>query len=468
VLNTQDNIPRNGKSVGLKLNQKSHATDSKSTPGLSDTKLLVVVSIVVTVFLVEQNVGIVADFIPDLLVTPEAIALFIGAGVTFAVGGYLILSHVKQKQRQGSVSAQSLKISHGGVSIAQYVLVAIIAIVILQVLLTSQYNLATLYASLSISYGLWIVTLALLAKKLFSWYRSASRNKMVLILALSMIAYVVNGVFILASNLGNLQEQPEVVPSDYVAYFPAFDPETWQGQIYTVLNISSAAGYVLTWISTVLLLKPYIRKIGKGKFYAIMGAAMVYYLITFPLFVLGYFTPTEETDADVMNNILIFGVANVFSGIVFAAAFLSVARTLQKGSALRDYMKIAAYGMLLFYVAGSAIASQAAYPPFGLASVAFTGLACYLVYSGFYSSATIMSQDLALRSSIKKSVMEQSKLLDSIGTAEMSRELQVGVLEASKKASKTLEEEQGVSPSMTDSDITEYMQTLLQEIQKSK
>ena len=64
------------------------------------------------------------------------------------------------------------------------------------------------------------------------------------------------------------------------------------------------------------------------------------------------YTPTGESDVEVMNNIVITGIAAVFSGIIFGAAFLSIARTLQKGSALREYMIIAAYGLLLFYVAG--------------------------------------------------------------------------------------------------------------------
>jgi hypothetical protein len=35
---------------------------------------------------------------------------------------------------------------------------------------------------------------------------------------------------------------------------------------------------------------------------------------------------------------------------------------------------LAAYGMFIFYLAGSATVSQAAYPPFGLISVGFIGL----------------------------------------------------------------------------------------------
>jgi hypothetical protein len=291
---------------------------------------------------------------------------------------------------------------------------------------------------------------------------------MVLILALSMIAYVVNGVTGLATYLIMLQEQLEVVTSADVAFFPEFDPESLYNQINAVYQIVGIIAYVLTWIGTVMLLRPYIHRIGKIKFYAIMGSAMVYYLISYPLFVLGYFTPTEETDLDAMNNILIFGIATVFSGIIFGVAFLSVARTLQKGSALREHMIIAAYGLLLFYVAGSAAATQAAYPPFGLASVSFTGLSCYLIYAGLYSSAISVSQDLALRQSIRQSVKEQSKFLDSIGTAQMEDELQTRVLKTAKKASATMAEETGVESSMTEDEMKDYMEIVMNELKDKR
>jgi hypothetical protein len=79
-----------------------------------------------------------------------------------------------------------------------------------------------------------------------------------------------------------------VITSADVAVFPE-SPST----ILTVYQTASAIAYVLTWIATVMLLRPYIEKLGKIKFWTIMGATMVYYLITFPLFTLGYFTPSE-------------------------------------------------------------------------------------------------------------------------------------------------------------------------------
>ncbi|MGA8106008.1 MAG: hypothetical protein WB815_05075, partial [Nitrososphaeraceae archaeon] len=169
---------------------------------------------------------------------------------------------------------------------------------------------------------------------------------------------------------------------------------------------------------------------------------------------------------DAMTIILIFSLGGIFTGVVFGAAFLSVARTLKKESVLRNHMIIAAYGFLLFYIAGSAYAAQAAYPPFGLVSVSLTGLSCYLIYTGLYSSAVTVSQDMTLRTSIRRSVTEQSKLLDSIGTAQMDQELQSRVLTVTKKLSDKMEEETGVEASMTEEDIKEHIEMVRKEIHR--
>jgi hypothetical protein len=455
---------------------KSNVVGALPTSRIGGKKLLILMSILVVTFMVDSQIGYIADFIPERLVTNEGIALFIGIAVVFAMGGILILQHVKTKTKESRARALHLHATHIGVTITQYVLIAIIAFVIAQILLTTQYNTVMIAAALSISYGLWIVTLALLSRAFLSWLRSPRSNVtvsksyvMVLILTLSMIAYVVNGMTGLATHLVILQEQQkEVVTSSDVAFFPEFDPESLLDQINAVYQISGIVAYVLTWIGTVMLLRPYIHRIGKIKFYAIMGSAMVYYLIQYPLFVLGYFTPTEETDLDAMNNILIFAIASVFSGIIFGAAFLSVARTLQKGSAIREYMIIAAYGLLLFYVAGSAQVSQAAYPPFGLASVAFTGLSCYLIYTGLYSSAISVSQDANLRQSIRKSAIKEIKFLENMGSAQMEQELQKRVLTIAKKNSDIMTEDTGVQPSLSEDDMKQYLEEVIREIKVRK
>lgn len=175
-----------------------------------------------------------------------------------------------------------------------------------------------------------------------------------------------------------------------------------------------------------------------------------------------FFAPSENSDA--MTNILIFSLSAIFTGILFGVAFLSVARTLKIGTAARNYMVIAAYGFLLFYIAGSSTVFQAAYPPYGLISLSFAGLSCYLIYNGLYYSAISVSQDMTLRQSIRRSIMEQSKLLDSMGSAEMEREVQKQVLLVAKNTSAAMADKSGVEASMKEDEMKSYMEFVMNEL----
>jgi hypothetical protein len=429
-------------------------------------KLIILMGVVVVTLLVDSQIGYIADFIPEQLSSSSGIAGFIVIAVIFAITQYFILVYIKQSKKETRARALNLDLTYWIVSIAQYVLAGTLAFVILQIIIAQQYSIVTLYVSHIISYGLWILILALVAKAFFSWYRLSNKNITVLILALSMVAYVVNGVTGLATYSNMLAQQKSVITSKDVAYFPEFSITTLGSQIDIIYQVAGAAAYIFTWIGTVKLLYPNIRKLGRVKFWTIMSAAVVYYLISFPLFVLGYYSPSENVDA--MTNILIFSFASIFTGVIFGAAFLSVARTLRRDTALRNHMLMAAYGFLLFYIAGSAAAAQAAYPPYGLASVSLIGLSCYLIYSGLYSSAAIVSQDSTLRQSIRRSVTEQSRLLDSIGTAQMEQELQSRVLTIARKNSDVMAEETGLETSMTEEDMVDYLEIVMKELHDKK
>jgi hypothetical protein len=421
-------------------------------------KLLVVMTILVVALTVESSIGYIADFIPEQLASSEGIAAFIGIFAVFVVTQYYILAFVNYNNESHNVRARFLHTTHKIVTVIQYLLAGIILLVILQILIAQQYNTILLHLAISISYSIWIVMFSLLAKAFFSWYRS-KKNLMILIFALSMIAYVINGVFGLYYQLDELAERNLVIKSGDIAVFPE-SPSS----IDIVYQIAGIISYVLTWIATVMLLRPYIERFGKVRFWVMMGAPMIYYLIEFPLFSLGFYTPSQNSNA--MINILIFSLSAIFTGILFGVAFLSIARTLKIGTPARNYMIIAAYGFVLFYIAGSASTSQAAYPPYGLISVSFTGLSCYLIYNGLYFSAVSISQDMTLRQTIKKSVMEQSKLLHSMGTGEMENEIQKQILTVARKTSKSMTDKTGIEASMDENDIKVYMQVVIKELSK--
>jgi hypothetical protein len=187
--------------------------------------------VVIITTLIDSEIGLVADFIPDLVSSGMGVAGFIGIAIIFAITQYFILAYIRQSNKETQARALHLDLTYWIVSIAQYVLVGILAFVILQIMITQQYSIVTLYASHVISYGLWIVILGLLAKAFFSWYRLASKNVLVIILALSMIAYVINGIAGMASYFDMLAQQKPVITSKDVAYFPDLVMQHWEARL---------------------------------------------------------------------------------------------------------------------------------------------------------------------------------------------------------------------------------------------
>jgi actin-like ATPase involved in cell morphogenesis len=91
-----------------------------------------------------------------------------------------------------------------------------------------------------------------------------------------------------------------------------------------------------------------------------------------------------------------------------------------------------------------------------------------LVFAGLYSAAISLSVDVKLRHSIKKTAMEQSKFLDTIGTAHMSQEVEKKVLRIAKSNLENIEKQSGVESSLTEDDIKQYLQEVFNEIKETK
>jgi hypothetical protein len=132
-------------------------------------------------------------------------------------------------------------------------------------------------------------------------------------------------------------------------------------------------------------------------------------------------------------------------------------------------MIISAFGLILLFVSNQAIELvNVPYPPFGMATISFLGLSSYLVLLGIYSSAISLSEDSKLRQSIRNFAVQESKLLDSIGTAHMEQEIQRRVLTITKQNQDRMAEETGIQSSLTDEDVKDYLEQVLEEVKKEK
>ena len=143
---------------------------------------------------------------------------------------------------------------------------------------------------------------------------------------------------------------------------------------------------------------------------------------------------------------------------VFAIAFWKIAKTISYEKNIRTYMIISGWGILLIFGANQA-ATQIVnpYPPFGLPTICYVGLASYLILVGIYSSALSVANDVELRRSIRRSVQENSSLLGNIGEAQFEDQLQKTVIKKTKDLSQKIIEETGIASSLEERDIHDYV-----------
>ncbi|MGI8833903.1 MAG: hypothetical protein ACR2IS_14865, partial [Nitrososphaeraceae archaeon] len=357
-----------------------------------------------------------------------------------------------------------LHTTHRIVTVVQYTLIAIFIFVISEILITKQYHLVNLIAATLISYALNVVLLIFFAKRLLRWYRS-NRNSIVIILyCVSALAFAFSSSVALVADSRNLAIKEQLIAPQSPITFPSFDPGTLSSQLSAIYRHSNMIATLLFWSTTVLLLYHYfdkLNKLAKVKFWILITLPLIYYLSNI---LLNFNLYSPQTDSEAFYYYAFLSLNATAAGILFGLAFRFVAKSIRPNSAVRDYIIISAYGFSLLFIANQASLTATPYPPFSLGAVSIMGLAAYLIYIGIYSAGISMSEDINLRQTIRKSAIEESKLLVSIGSAQMHQQLEKKVLQSAKDRADKMASQTGVQLSLTESDMKQYLNTVLKDI----
>jgi hypothetical protein len=125
-------------------------------------------------------------------VTFRGIATFTIIAGIFILGQFVIPDMIKAKNSDSTyyLHQPNAKKLEKIVTITEYVLVAIMVLIVLQMLATSYYYTNLLTIAVAVSYGLAAFLLGLLAYRLFSWYW-INKSLLILIYALAYCIVVV-------------------------------------------------------------------------------------------------------------------------------------------------------------------------------------------------------------------------------------------------------------------------------------
>jgi hypothetical protein len=447
---------------------------------------------------VAVSVGIAIIFlvIIDLLVTrqilpnyrPVEIILFILTVVVgYGLGSWILLWYTKRVSKEIRARSRFINLMHWIVTIVQFSLLGILLFILFYGIPTDTRFLShTVFAVSSI---LATIIMGVISFKFFSWFKSSDyKNLTVLFYGLAALTLGMSIAEDAGTKLLMVQEVEEKTipgePTQSSFLYKSSDkydaeiirkevnPDTTAYLImpnsnleyYNLLNSTVLPiAFVFRWIASTTLLRDVYRRIGKLPlaFWIILSLPLILYLVgKMPGFFYGESLAGVEEEYRYFFRIL-FRAGTIGGNILFGFAFFVIARKMAS-SKMRDFLILTAIGDT---IVGIALSTSALEPTYGVAAHSLVLLSSYLFSIGLYVCAISLSQDYSLRKSLKRSMVG---LIDNIGSAQMEMEVRKKILGLVEAGKDNMEEQTGgLSYSVTEKDVREYMELVLDEKKRS-
>jgi hypothetical protein len=453
--------------------------------GYSNRRLFIVFVIIYCALIVDLGVSKFTDLVPNEITSMPVVALFILITSICIFGQYYFYVKVTRKLADSKFGIPHTTLQDLAVGIVNYILISINIIIIVQLIILSSYNLSLLIVSGTLSYGLAALLLGILSKRFFSWFL-AKRSIVVLIYALATAAMSFNAIITTVyfdsivlnksttygSGLAGLL-QSNITPKtslDVRDNYTSHDILGRAGELLLDAETHSVDVYfTLTWIATALLLLYNVARIGKIKYWTLFGITLIYFFSYYVSPVNLVEPASSDESTQVVIFFLLFDTYSItIGGFLFGIGFWLLSKSIQIQNKIKDYMIIVAFSFMLFFNVAEATISQTSFPPFGLANVSFVGISAYMMLAGLSSSAISISKDIELRKYIKNLVIETSNLFGNIGTAQTEAEVKDKVKFFAKEKGDLFEEETKVGVSLSDDEITQYIDEAINEMKKTR
>jgi hypothetical protein len=418
--------------------------------------------------------------------TLETVYFILTVVIAYGIGSWFLLGYVKQASRAATSTTTNatgptihrgplISLLHLAVVIVQFAMLGIMLYVIFD--RTSEYLMPYVNA---ITSGFATIILGAFAYKFAKWYKLSNKKLVVLLYFLTVLSlaimiaadlalkYVITTTveesapgevsredFIYRDFEGGELLKQDIEPDYTISYIV---PLQFLGAWSILNNYPGLFSFIFRWGATAITLNHYNKsknkRINQAVFWAMISIPLIIYL-------LGRSPDLFNLDPEPWTRPLFRG-GNIAIGIMFGLAFLLMARRVP---AVKDYLTLAAIGVMIISIAFSVTNLQ---QTFGIASHSLVLLSSYLFAVGLYDAAISISNDAALRKSIRASINNTSSdLLQSAGLAETQQRIEKEVLKLAKNQSDNLLKQTGVRPSMEEEDVKSYLEDILPRLQRS-
>ena len=434
------------------------------------TFLIVMIALIITL-LIDTSVVKINDLINKFFIpiSSKLILFSLNASLCFICQYYVIRRvHSFRSRRQGNRSNKSEIESFYFISLGTLsALIILTAALIFQQFSSQYYDSFISILIIVLSYGVSSAFLIRASLLFLSWYRS-SHSVIIFLYFLSVAIIAFN--LIMTAGFSSIQvfQGPRQI-GEFVG-----SAGTYYGGINTILDntyrLSTFLSFFGIWITTAILMNYYREKLVNAiTYWILLVLPLVYFIIAyFYQFVLGnIFASYLESDPVTFSLILgiFLSLSKPIGGLVFAAAFWKISRTIRYELNIRTYMIFSGWGIFLIFAANQgATQTVQPYPPFGLVTISALNIAAFLILNGIYNSAKLVSSNDVLRKSIRKYAMEL-RLLGLMGDAEIESEIQKTVSKITSRES--IMEIRNEEIELDKNEVRKYLDLVLKETKKS-
>jgi hypothetical protein len=419
-----------------------------------DVKFFVIITMIVLV--IDMEISNEAHLIDKVISSDTGIIIFISISLVYLVSQQYILSYSQEKPFQISLESSSFRKIQRIINFMILFLIICFLIIIFQIIFSRYYNTIFLLLILVVTNSISVIAMSNVAVKFISWYRRRRKSATLIFGVMSCTIALTSFVTILFMGTV-LIAQPEKINSDYDVVIPIID----QGSQLSVLNFLyyylSVLSFVIAWFITALLSKDYSQKFGKLRYWIILSLPLLFYLSQLLVTQFGLFYPKEESEQYSFQLwfIFLYTFSSAIGGILFSVPLFLVIRKMNTDTPLQNFLKVTAYGFVLFFAAGSATVYHTPYPPFGLSTVSIIGPSSYLIALGIYYSARLVARNRTIENQMRTSE-KYSQFLSSIGSAEMEKAT-TEIIEDIRKRLPQEKDDITDDPEFIDKEIIEYI-----------
>ena len=262
------------------------------------------------------------------------ITIFVIFSIIFAATGTMLINSVRKSisSHPSKPVAPSLALKYFHVIITTILIltVAIILMIILQMILLNNYSLILLRMQTYLSHLSPLIFLSFLIFLFGSWLTSSKSNYIIILYAISfslVSANLVISLIYLDLYFYGSAALPDVKPYPIVGYVTSVaTPSSAVFYIYrlsTAFDALSLSSFLLMWIATAILLSQYRYRMGRIKYFTLMGIPLIYYIFPFQNYFGDLFFPLLFSSPVVFSVIyvLIFSAAKQVAALLFSLSF---------------------------------------------------------------------------------------------------------------------------------------------------